>query len=437
MVEQPPIFRMEAMERISSPERLDHLLSITRPRHWLALGSLAAFVLAAGVWAVWGRLPVTVTGKGVLTYPRTLQPIQSPGDGRLRALRLAAGDVVRRGDIVAEIDRPDLERDLAAARARLAERQRQDARMHGIESRQMALELQELAVALATLDVRRTSCARGIADAEALAPILERRLESQRALRSRGLLPAVSLEALEAEQARMQNESRLNDLRAELTRIELERAQLETRRSRLEQDVTDRASERRNEIEALQGQVNVLEARLEATAVVRSAHAGRVVELLVTDGQQVGPGTRLASVETGERTGVLTCLVYLPVGDGKRVGAGMRLQVTPDVVDRERYGGIEGTVTAVSPFSLTREAVAVAVGSVELATQLTGDEPQMEIVASLATDPGTRSGYKWSSSQGPAIQISAGTTAAVRVTVEERSPITYVLPFLRSLTGVY
>ncbi len=41
-------------------------------------------------------------------------------------------------------------------------------------------------------------------------------------------------------------------------------------------------------------------------------------------------------------------------------------------------------------------------------------------------------GYDWTSGKGPKkTPISAGTTASVRVTIEERAPITLVLPFLR------
>jgi HlyD family secretion protein len=31
--------------------------------------------------------------------------------------------------------------------------------------------------------------------------------------------------------------------------------------------------------------------------------------------------------------------------------------------------------------------------------------------------------------------VTSGTTAQVRVTIDERAPITFVLPFLRSLSG--
>ncbi len=47
------------------------------------------------------------------------------------------------------------------------------------------------------------------------------------------------------------------------------------------------------------------------------------------------------------------------------------------------------------------------------------------------------SGYQWSSSHGPDLQITTGTTTTARVTVGERAPITFILPFLRANTGIY
>ena len=61
----------------------------------------------------------------------------------------------------------------------------------------------------------------------------------------------------------------------------------------------------------------------------------------------------------------------------------------------------------------------------------------IQVSAELKPDSKTFSGYQWSSSTGPQIPISPGTTTTVRVKVEERSPISFVLPILRSVSGIY
>jgi HlyD family secretion protein len=115
----------------------------------------------------------------------------------------------------------------------------------------------------------------------------------------------------------------------------------------------------------------------------------------------------------------------------------MKIQVTPDTVKRERFGGIIGVVSAVSAFPVTKEAATLSLGTPEVAERLLGNEPQIEVVASLEKDNSTTSGFRWSSSKGPALQITTGTTTTARVLVEERTPVSYILPFLRSVSGIY
>jgi len=63
------IFRQESLERLSSPEQLDQLMQIVNPRSWLSLTALGSLVMLAIVWSVFGRIPITATGKGVLVHP--------------------------------------------------------------------------------------------------------------------------------------------------------------------------------------------------------------------------------------------------------------------------------------------------------------------------------------------------------------------------------
>lgn len=61
-----PIFRRKALEKLSSPERLDQLLSITTPQGWLILLALGALLVAALLWAILGTIAVQVDGEGML-----------------------------------------------------------------------------------------------------------------------------------------------------------------------------------------------------------------------------------------------------------------------------------------------------------------------------------------------------------------------------------
>jgi HlyD family secretion protein len=130
-------------------------------------------------------------------------------------------------------------------------------------------------------------------------------------------------------------------------------------------------------------------------------------------------------------------VTYFAVKDGKQIKPGMQIQITPDTVKRERFGGIVGSITSVSAFPVTKEGAASVVGNPEVAENLIAQAgPKIEAIAFLELDPSTFSGYQWSASKGPTLKMTPGTTTTARVKVEERSPITFILPILREWSGI-
>ena len=57
------------------------------------------------------------------------------------------------------------------------------------------------------------------------------------------------------------------------------------------------------------------------------------------------------------------------------------------------------------------------------------------VIARLQPDE-TPTGYRWTTSSGPASALTPGTTVSAAVTVERRRPITWLLPALRNLVGL-
>jgi hypothetical protein len=59
------MFRKAALDRLSSPEELDQLLRVTRPRSWVALLALGGLLVAGLLWGVFAVIPTPVSGQGV------------------------------------------------------------------------------------------------------------------------------------------------------------------------------------------------------------------------------------------------------------------------------------------------------------------------------------------------------------------------------------
>ena len=167
-------------------------------------------------------------------------------------------------------------------------------------------------------------------------------------------------------------------------------------------------------------------------------------------GKVVTPGARLMSLEQSGDEERLKCLLYLPLGAGRRVKPKDCALVTPDMVERERYGGVFGRVVSVSPYPVSFEAVLTGVGSSEVARSLTAAGPVIEVELALEPDPDSSDGcfpkgawrnaasgaWTWSTGAGPDLSVAAGTTVEARVTVGREAPASYLLPSLRSWSGI-
>ncbi len=60
------LFRAKVLDRLSSPEQMDLLMTITDRKSWLALIGFSVVAIATMIWAFWGIIPQTVTAQGIL-----------------------------------------------------------------------------------------------------------------------------------------------------------------------------------------------------------------------------------------------------------------------------------------------------------------------------------------------------------------------------------
>ena len=121
MAERRQIFRKESLEKLSSPERLDQLLRIVRPKGWITLLSMGLGLSLAIVWSVIGHIPVTANGTAILVHPKRVIPFQSPTSGRLKQLDVAVGEHVDEDQILGLLYLPELKKELEQEQDKLAQ----------------------------------------------------------------------------------------------------------------------------------------------------------------------------------------------------------------------------------------------------------------------------------------------------------------------------
>lgn len=165
------------------------------------------------------------------------------------------------------------------------------------------------------------------------------------------------------------------------------------------------------------------------SSFVVSPYSGRVLEVKFNKGDILTREATIASVELmGDAIKDLEAVIYIEAEHGKSIYTGMEVKISPSNVKKEEYGFLLGRVISVSEYSATNQGMLSVLGSEEMVSQLKGDRVPVEIRVELIPDAQTQSGYKWSSPQGPPININSGTLCGAAVTIESMAPIEKVFP---------
>ncbi len=528
------LFRTEALERLSSPEQLDQLIQVVRPQAWMPLVSMGFLVLVAGTWSVVGRIPLTVTGSGVLSRPRNVVQFQALGGGQLLTLNIKPGDVVKQGQVLATIDQSNIKQQLQQERAKYIQLQEQNQDTEKLQKQQIVLSQKTLEQQqkdyeeslrresvsptlhsetiraleqkrqslehslsrekvepvlykknLAALAEKRKSLLERSSQLSSLLRTLEERVSTRRSLFEQKVisqdtllqsqqdllnqkaqvsdiqtqLKDLEVQKTNAERDYLQNLNKFDDINNNIQEIKVQKTNadrdylqnlnkldeiktklkdIEVQKTKLVQQDLEKSINKINQIQEVRRKIASLKLQLEQNSQIISKYNGRVLEVSGLSGQVISPGSRIGLIEAEDPLAQLESLVYFADKDGKLLKPGMTVQVTPSVVKRDRYGGIIGVVTKVSPFPVTIQDITAQVGNEDLAKSFaSSNAARVQVFIQLQKDPTTVTGYKWSSSKGPALTLSSGTTTQVRVKVGEVAPISYIIPIFRSLTGIY
>lgn len=104
---QNDLFRRSALERLSSPEELDRLITVTTPGGWLALLALLLLLSAFVVWGWFGSIRTTVSGEGILLRGDRIETVELSVSGQVTNIFVAPNELVQRGERIANVYNPE------------------------------------------------------------------------------------------------------------------------------------------------------------------------------------------------------------------------------------------------------------------------------------------------------------------------------------------
>lgn len=452
----------------------------TRKNQEILLRLLPLGLLLGGFiyWAIVGKIPNHVQGRAAILIPRSNVDLQPRQGGRVLALNVRPGDSVKKGQVLAVLEFPELETQLQDKLQRLADLKNQDKQVDSVEidrrqlneeaverQRQANLvQIKALQDQLASNQAQRKAYLHHLEYLERFQGSTEKRLNAYETLVNEGAVAQLDFPSYLFEFNKLEASNSLNRVQVELDRLngtdESLRAQMKaliaqnevlaTNKRQIELQDTASDISRFNAIADQQREINTLKTNIQSNKNVISLYNGKILDLTVNPGEVLPPGGRIGTLEIANTNTKANVVAMFQSGDAKRLVPGMVVEVIPDLYDRERYGGIVAKVVEVGERPVTSAELSNLVGSDELASKLIlgrdeddRDKPiptnasVIKVILELQTAQNTPSGYQWTEDKGSPHPITNGTTADVHAVVEERSLMSYLNPAFRWITGVY
>ncbi|MGX9979594.1 NHLP bacteriocin system secretion protein [Methylobacterium fujisawaense] len=421
------LFRPEAEAKLHRPDDLAGTLRLVAPGHFAALCVLCLAAIAAILGTIFVRVPISVTGAGVILSSKGVLEftIAADHEGRVVEMLVDVGQRVAPGQAIARIVQPTLQTELKLAEGELdlvtqeQERvrtlQKEATRIFGTVRQQQESTSRET---IDLLEQRRDLLSKLVDGVEALRKsgnaTFERYLQVradlaqalERIATEKGRLLSVTLESYEKQ-----------------AQYERELQSLETRRAQAER------------------QIGRLKDRISKDSWVRSTEYGIVSEMKVFPGDLIRFDTPLVSLLPVDesfsafRPGStrLVAAIFVPAKDGKKVRTGMPALIDPSSVRRDVFGSIRGVVTKTSDVAVSPEQMRHTLRNDDLVRKLTAEGPRFLMVVELERDPKTASGFRWTTSAGPDAQITAGTLLDGQIHTERASLLSLLIPALKEL----
>lgn len=412
------IFRKASLERLNTPDQLDVAITVIQPRAWLSVAMIILAFSVVLIWSVIGSVPTRVQGRGILTRGGGMIQVVSLAGGQVQEIVAQVGHTIKQGQVVARVYTPELLNKIRNLRADLDDARERHQRLEDYHTRNLAATRANLETKRSNLKLQHDS-------------LIERRafftdqLSKQQKILERGLITPGVVDS---------TRSQLNTIVDRINDIQLNFGEIEKTIFTMEREAERDILGSRDTLDEMGRELRRQESVLRLQSLVKSIHAGRVVEVRAKIGDVIGSGDTILVMENPKQK--MEALIYVNPADGKKIELGMEIDISPTTVRQEEYGAILGIVTQVSKYPASPDVIHQTIPNKALVEELLTEGAPIEVHADLIPDHRTPSGYKWTSSIGPDVRIQVGTMAECSVRVKDRRPITLVLPYFKKLLGI-
>ena len=413
------LFRKKALDQLSAPDRLDERVALIAPAWWVALAALFGVLCVAALWGGFGRISTHVKGSGMLLEKSGFQNVVSVSEGVMGYLNVQEGAGVEEGDVLAVVALPLQQMELKFYRDKLD---------------LLRAEWAELQTASEENRAERTSFyenlrAGNVEAIEKLAQILEKLKELSNTyteFSGRGIVTQV--ESLRMLQDMLNGSINITRQQQENMRTDIEKADFDLNFKRefwqKQQTLMDAEYELKSKM-----------AQFINRSLILSPTRGTIVNVQKSAGDPVSAGEVVFLLQPSS-DGSLHASAFIPAAKSKSVKEGQLVYVSPANVEPQRTGYMLGIVERVGRYPATFEQLMNVFKNRDLTQMLKGDEVAVTLEVSLIPDAENPTGYRWTGQAPEGVWVTAGTLCSVSIVIEQRPPLSYVLPWMRkSLLG--
>ena len=391
---------------------------IISPPITAAFAILAGGVVSLLIWSFTYKLPITASSEGLLYQGPRLHGVSAKSAGIISNVQVVIGQKVQRGQQLATIDiKYDQVKMSAATKQRsLASNNRL------IASRLIPAELNQQIQASQKL---LKELNKNLSSQTKVLKKKKDNLMEYKSLASKGYLSEVEV---------LKYEEQLIAMYADIGKLRAQQNQLIAERDKTKRQLATTLNSARTDLSQAQENESLSVNRLEAARVL-SPVDGYIVQITKRKGQLTSEGMELFVISPIDSKGLQSAFL-ISGKDAGRIKEGDKALISPSSAPAQRFGYIQGKVTMISPYPTNPASFARFVGSENLAIEVfTSQESKLPFLVRI--EPEYNDGkLVWNGSKGPAWDINSGILATAKIIYQERLPVSYLLPWIKSTTGL-
>ncbi|KTD02347.1 coiled-coil protein [Legionella geestiana] len=409
-------YRKEAIEQLHHKDEYQEAIKILRPVAWLYPFTFLILFLSGILWVLFGTITTQVAGEGVLlAKDAEIISVMSPEEGGyVEKMYVTPGEKITKGHLLASLKSPVINQKIDALERELKKEKEKLSTLENLAKNEISDREKET-------EYSRNKLQNILTTMESKKTHLSTLLVVQEAAFKKGIISLLDV-----------SQTRINylDTIEDITNTENDINDLKKNLSDYIESWKVKIRDQENKVMQAEFSLRRLQGRSAIEKNILSPTDGIIYSNYANTGDYLAKNHKITDIITASNT--LEVLAFVPARYGKKLAPGMPAKVFPKHIDALKYGGLMGKVYFVSEMPVSKKSIENHLENPEFVQLFLQQGPVFEVRIKLEKKPANPSGYRWTTSQGPAAKITIGAVADVHIIVKKQTPISVIIPVAKS-----